>query len=671
MRSASPPSPALALAAAAAAAVGLAAACGDDAPAPTAYFDLGGSIAEPDTFWNLPFPSDLRLAASGAPDMTGFPNPRDVPLLRALLGGVDDRRGWPTMPTALVRFTAPVPARALADVIVPGDAAPVVLLDIDPASGERGAMFPVVATALPADAYLTSDVVAIAPRPGVVLRAHTRYAYVVRAAFAPGFAPAPAFATLARGATPAGARGAAAAELYAPLWPALEAAGIPAGDVLVATVFTTGDEVARVRARSEAIRAAHAATIADLTVVDDPTLDGFCHVKATVAFPQFQRGAQPFDSDGRFALDAADVPQAQGAMTVPLTITLPRAPMPAAGWPLYQFFHGSGGLSTGLVDLGYSPVPEDVPEPGKGPGYIVARHGIAAASAALPVNPERLPGATDYAYLNINNLGAFPFTFQQGVFEQRLLLDALLALEIPQATVAACGIPAPAGGGHRFDPLQLVAGGQSMGGMYTNMIGAVEPRYGALVPTGAGGFWNLMILETALIPGVRTLLAAALGIDEETMAFVHPALQVLALSWEIAEPMAYMARLARRPLPDHAPRHVYQSAPMGDENFPIEIYDAAALAYGNQQAGTALWPSMQDALRLDGLDGLATYPVSGNRGGVTSVVVQFEGDGLIDPHYIYRQLESVKHQYACFFATYVRDGTPSLPAPGAITDPCP
>ena len=115
----------------------------------------------------------------------------------------------------------------------------------------------------------------------------------------------------------------------------------------------------------------------------------------------------------------------------------------------------------------------------------------------MPVNPERLANATDYAYLNINNLSAFPYTFQQGVFEQRMLLDALLALRDPAGDARRL---------HRHlarrpastssIPQKLVAGGQSMGGMYTNLVGAVEPRFGALVPTGAGGFWNLMILDT-------------------------------------------------------------------------------------------------------------------------------------------------------------------------------
>jgi hypothetical protein len=79
---------------------------------------------------------------------------------------------------------------------------------------------------------------------------------------------------------------------------------------------------------------------------------------------------------------------------------------------------------------------------------------------------------------------------------------------------------------------------------------------------------------------------------------------------------------------------------------------------------------MQTALTLDNLEGLATYPVTGNRDSHTRVVVQYMGDGIIDPHQIYRQLDAVKHQYGCFLETYLKTGTPTVVAPGGLDDPC-
>jgi hypothetical protein len=188
--------------------------------------------------------------------------------------------------------------------------------------------------------------------------------------------------------------------------------------------------------------------------------------------------------------------------------------------------------------------------------------------------------------------------------------------------------------------------------------------------------WNLMILESSIIPHSRELLGSVFGADSDTLTYLHPGMNLLAMGWEIAEPMVSMARLGRRPLAGLPIRHVYEPVGLGDGYFPPLIYDAAALAYGNQQAGTALWPTMQDALGLDGLSGLASYPVRANRpdpsggGAHTRVVVQFAGDGIIDPHYLYRQIEAVKHQYGCFLATYLATGTPTVPAPGLITEPC-
>jgi CubicO group peptidase (beta-lactamase class C family) len=146
------------------------------------------------------------------------------------------------------------------------------------------------------------------------------------------------------------------------------------------------------------------------------------------------------------------------------------------------------------------------------------------------------------------------------------------------------------------------------------------------------------------------------------------------LGWEIADPATAMARLQRRPLPGMAPRHIYEPIGMDDKFFPNPVFDAAALAYGNQEAGEVVWPGTQAALAVDHLDGIMAYPVVANRRattGTTSVVVQYHDDGILDAHYIHRQLDAVKYQYGCFLQSYLRDGVPTVPAPAPIASPCP
>ena len=99
--------------------------------------------------------------------------------------------------------------------------------------------------------------------------------------------------------------------------------------------------------------------------------------------------------------------------------------------------------------------------------------------------------------------------------------------------------------------------------------------------------------------------------------------------------------------------------------------DQVPVVYGNEQAGAIVWPSLQDTLGLQGLDGIVSYPVKANLDGKTRVVVQYAGDGIVNSHDIYRQLDAVKHQYGCFLATYLRDGVPTVPPPNVLTHPCP
>ena len=66
-----------------------------------------------------------------------------------------------------------------------------------------------------------------------------------------------------------------------------------------------------------------------------------------------------------------------------------------------------------------------------------------------------------------------------------------------------------------------------------------------------------------------------------------------------------------------------------------------------------------------------SYPVAADRAPTTAVVVQFPGDGIVDSHQIFRQLDAVKYQYGCFLQSFLRDGVPTVPAPAPLASPCP
>ena len=659
--------------------VALSASCGSTPTTPPASgakaaFDLAGG-----DFFSSPWPSDLRLDAEGRPDYAKFPNPMLLKIVGDFVGIAGQRKGFSVLPVAYFVFDAPIAPRDVEQVL-PGDvSSPVMLVDVDEASPARGALIPVVTATPPTDAYVPDNTLAVAPRPGFVLSPKRRYAFVVKKALGDAagkpLAVSPGFDAIVQPSK--GGDVDRPHALYAPLFATLSKLGVPVTDVAVATVFTTGDAVQDTFDLTAAVAAKYKPTIDGLALVanNDATHDRFCWLKGTITYPQFQKGTPPYDKDGLFELGQDGLPIKQRDEVAPITITLPKATMPQGGFPLIAYFHGSGGYSTQVADGNGS---GDPPDPlAQWPAYVNAEHGMAMAASAMPLNPERLKGASDQAYLNVGNPTAMRDTFRQGMIEAHLFLEALRTLQIPAAALQGCAnIALPNGAtSYAFDDKLLMAQGQSMGGMYTNMVGALEPRVREVVPTGAGGFWTYFIIKTQLIPGAAGLLSVAIG-SKQTLSFVHPVLHVMESGWEPIDPIVYVPRLARRPLANHPVRPIYEPAGKDDSYFPTPVYDAMALAYGHKQAGVPVWPSTQAALALAKLDGVLPYPVAEDltsEGGAkyTGAIVQWAGDGSFDPHAIYRKLDAVKYQYGCFHDTFVRTGTATIVEPKPLGTPCP
>ncbi|AKU96659.1 hypothetical protein AKJ09_03323 [Labilithrix luteola] len=643
---------------------------------PTTSFDLEAKFDAEGAFFDFPYPSDLRLTAEGTPDVSAFPNP-GVAILDGLKKGAMDRKGFPVVPAGYFRFNAQLAARDPEVLVQGGAKAPILLVDVDPASPERGKTFPVVAATPNADPYVPDYLLAVAARPGIVLTPNRKYAFVVTRAVglqAGGEPKTPdALAALARGETPKTANGDKLSALYAPLWETLDKIGVARTDVANATVFTTGDVVAETAALGDKVLAQYTPALTDLALEADPAnkLPELCHVRAKIVLPQFQKGTPIYSTEGLFEMGADGLPKKQRDESVPVSIAIPRTPMPAGGYPLVIYFHGSGGVSRQVIDGGDDADPGD-----RYPGPNLAKRGIASAGAALPISPERVPGASDIDYLNINNLIAMRDTFRQGILESRLVLAALEKLSIPPSMLEGCAGPTlPAGETAYHFTDKPHAQGQSMGGMYTNLVSAVEPRIKLSVPTGAGGFWVYFILKTSTVPGAAGLVALLMKTPEQ-LTFVHPALHIAETALEAIDPMVSAIRVARRPLPGHPARPIYEPAGLNDSYFPTPVYDAMDLSYGHPRVGDEIWPTMRDAQKLVGLDTPLSYPVKANLTSengqtYTGAIVQYDPGPGNDGHAIYRQKPVVQHQYACFHSTFLETGTATIVAPVDDRDaPC-
>jgi hypothetical protein len=643
-------------------------------------FSPEADLAAEGAFWDLPYPSDLRLTAAGVPDLKSFPNPA-LSIIDEFKKLAEGRKGFPVVPVAYFRFDAPLGERKETDAFAATKDSPVLLVDVDEKSPDRGKLYPVVAGAPAPDAYVPEHLLTLAARPGVALSPSTKYAFVVRRSFTDaagrGLTPAQAFEPVLRGEAPAGARGEALRGLYAPLLATLDTLGVARTDVAAATVFTTGDVVADTAELAKRVSERFPVTTASYTLEALPSLQNapFCHVTAKIDLPQFQRGKAPFDAEGLFDLGEDGVPKKQRDESIAVSFSIPKTVMPQGGYPLVVYFHGSGGVAREFIDGGEKGDPFDV-----WPAATLAPLGFAMAGAAMPISPDRVPGAKSFDYVNLNNLPAVRDTFRQGMLESRLLIDALAKTEIPKSVLDACaGASLPAGAtAYKLDLSRLSVQGQSMGGMYTNLVSAIEPRVQAAVPTGAGGFWIYFVLRLTVIPNAYNLIRLLIGTREQ-VTFMHPALHLIETALEVMDPLVSTPRLGRRPLPGHPTRSVYEPVGKEDSYFNTDIFDAMALGYGHPRAGTEVWPSMRAAQSLVGLDKPVEYPVKQNLASAdgrpfTGVVAQYDNknaQGTFDGHGIYRRLEAVRYQYGCFHSTFQKTGVAVVPAPAPLGTPCP
>lgn len=90
-----------------------------DAGAPRALFVLPREDAPTETFFDLPFPNDVRRTAAGTTDFSAFPNPRRNSFVRRYVDAMTARLdGFATNGAVYFRFSQPVDPSTLDDATV-------------------------------------------------------------------------------------------------------------------------------------------------------------------------------------------------------------------------------------------------------------------------------------------------------------------------------------------------------------------------------------------------------------------------------------------------------------------------------------------------------------------------------------------------------------------------
>lgn len=608
-------------------------------------------------FGDVPFPSDLQLDADGTIAIDAGLE-RIVANSAVILDGFAKTHGFARQASGVFFVDGAVDGASL-----PGsataDSSSVVLVDVDDASPRRGTRYPVRARFLP-----TLGCIAMAALPGIVLPPGVRHAFVVTTKVLDDrgdpIGPSPDLEHI-ESLSPA-ARSTPAEELYGGALDAVVDLGIVTrpSDVAGLAVFTTSSTwqelfALRARLRSGEFPAPNALwdptvtapyNVATFSASTTPDLDawlgtaprdasgnewpggdnpgGVAH-DAIAAVASFAMAVPSFldptthhlESDG-----AGGIRLASSGELVPVTIVVPRAAAPAAGYPVVIHGHGlsndRGSMLSNANELARA-------------GFVVigiddVLHGT---RAAVPDLENRFPGTyrgpdgiPDTLPFAVSFLGGFnDFLAMRDNFRQTIVdqMSLVRLIQNPSLDLAPLGA-ALGGSAPKLDGAHIAWSGGSLGGIVGSMTASVEPeiRAAAFQVPGAG-FIPFIVTGSAklagLVESVSQTTFAMVG--SEPLDELHPLGLVLSHLTEAGDPLAYAGAIyGDRPAGADARRpHVLVGYTVDDEVLPNISTHALLRAIDLPIAGPTL-------VQPEGIS-LLGAPATGNRSGLTAAATQY------------------------------------------------
>ena len=610
--------------------------CHDDAGPTQAYFRVPRGTNDGD-FYRLPFPNDVRLSA-GKISLAGHPTPGTGLLgydvvdryLRDLEQSAD---GFSAYPTVLFRFSAPVDLGGTLK-----QNGTVRWVDVtDPQKANDLGLNWYGTT--DRNAYICNNWIGVRPQMGVPLKPGHTYAVLITTtaldAHGNAIQGSPDLAALLAPSAPSDPTLSAEWPKYQPLrdWAAL-GTSVPVSSILNATVFTVGHAQSIGPKLAAAVAAAPAPTASGWVRCGDapspcPQATGdracgapdpaFDELHALITLPIFQRGTEPYATPadgGDIALGADGTPQMQTMESVCMALTVPKAAMPAGGWPLLVYAHGTGGSFRSQV--------------GEGVAKRLSLLGGQLPAAVLGIDQvehgTRRGSSTDTPddlFFNYANPLAARGNPLQGAADQMALARFASTFDLPAAQ-SPTGAEIKAGRVAFWGHSQ----GATEGGIampYTaGILGAVLSGEGASLIDGLLGKKN----PVDIADGLPVVLEDIGKVGQQ-----HPVLALLQNDFDADDPLNHAPFLVASPVAPANQKHVFQPYGQGDTYAPTATQRtfalSAQLAEASAPGGVTPDPIGAPAMAA---------PVSGNAmvGGVpiTAIVRQYAPDATYDGHFV-------------------------------------
>ncbi|MFO0724282.1 MAG: hypothetical protein U1E65_10895 [Myxococcota bacterium] len=613
----------------------------------------------PTSIFDAPFPSADRQREDGTIDLSRFPNPDRVNLLDLGLALVErDARGFGT--TSGIFFSADAP--------------------LDPSSLEGVALIPIdgphagtphrIQTRFLADPgpFGAPNLLVLLPVQGHPLDPDTLYAAVVPTSvrFASGEALglSKAMARLLDGGAPEGMSD-RAFQQYRRALDALPEHGAHLASI---AVFKTDDPLAGFRKVQDAFAAQPVLSLSQ-PFSPQEQYPSFCVYQAEVMIPTYQHGTPPFAmAGGGFEFDAAGAPVPADPVAARIFVTLPKRPMPPAGFPVVLFIRTGAGGDRALVDRGLRDA-AGAAVPGTGPAVDYAAEGWAGISIDGPLGGLRNAGGADEQFLvyNFNNPEALRDNIRESALE---LLH--LARAIPSFSVATGTCAEPKVASARFDPRHLVLAGHSMGASIAPLAFSMSGAFEGTILSGAGAsaLENLVYKQKPL--NVRGFAELLLGYPNRGVELTEfdPVASLVQWATEPSDSQIFAPQLSQQR--QQKPLHVLMFQGIVDHYIMPPIVHPLVRAMQLDMVGPgidATVPEIASFLPLASvvasegrrrLDGTAQANL---QDGASGAVIQHRSDGIEDGHEVMFQTPEAKDEVRCYLKS-LSDSAPRVTASG-------
>ncbi len=666
--------------------------------APTSLDEL-----ENEHFFDHPFPSDIRRDADGKVHLGGMLNPSLNKVVQqyedSTIGLLD---GFSPAASAYFLFDGDLDTSTLPN--SPQGAlsasSSIQLVDVDPASPEHGQRKLVEWYFRASEGmYWVPHTLAVAPAHGYPLRPKTRYALVVtRAARGVGGGLVLPSKDLLEvlDLLPTSPHSQATHDAFAPSVSELEAAGVPRADIVQLTVFTTNDptdELFRVIDAEKKDFPAPTIDPSSWTLVKEDLYKDIFEGWYGPA-PNYQAGVLPFKNagdGGGFVFDDQGNPVLQSTFDMRFSLVVPReqtCPMPAEGYPLVLYAHGTGGSFESVWKeangFGTTLPPKCVAAMGVDQIFHGARPG------APPPNDPNYENDVDLLFFNLFNPVAARTNGRQAAVD--VVQQARLFSE-SHATVPA--FMSPSGKEIKFDATKLMFVGHSQGGVNGPLFLAADDQTRGGVLSGTGAMITVALLEKtqpapSVAGAVRTLLGLASADYDTELNLFHPVINLAQTIVDTTDPVHYMPYIISHPRHGIA-KSIYQTEGIAlgdacttDADCPgapwkcnaqsvCENGDSYAPPHGIEIASVALGlprelPGVRPVLEASyGNIGDVTVPPTGLAGNLaggkaSGVLGQFAPLQGSDGHFVVFDIPACRDQAAQFVANLASDPVGRVPA---------